>query len=54
MYIEPGEEAQADFRLVDTLVEFASRQLRTAYVFMATLSYSCHLYAKLVFDQKVS
>jgi transposase len=49
----PGEEAQVDFGPVGKLYDPASGRLRTAYAFVATLSYSRHQYAELVFDQKV-
>ena len=50
----PGEEAQVDFGSVGQLFDPRTGQLRSAYVFVATLSYSRHMYAELVFDQKVS
>jgi transposase len=49
----PGEEAQVDFGPVGKLFDPQSRRLRTAYAFVATLCYSRHQYAELVFDQKV-
>ena len=48
-----GEEMQVDFGSVGQLYDPASGQIRTAYVFVATLCYSRHQYAELVFDQKV-
>jgi transposase len=54
VHTEPGEEAQVDFGSVGQLYDPASGGLRRAYVFVATLSYSRHQYAELVFDQKVS
>ena len=50
---EPGEEMQVDFGSAGQLFDPVSGRLRTAYVFVATLSYSRHQYAELVFDQKV-
>jgi transposase len=50
---EPGEEMQVDFGSVSQLFDPVSGRLRPAYVFVATLSYSRHQYAELVFDQKV-
>ncbi len=50
----PGEEAQVDFGPVGKLVDPATDRLRPAYAFVATLSYSRHQYAELVFDQKVA
>jgi transposase len=49
----PGQEMQVDFGTVGQLFDPSSGQIRTAYVFVATLSYSRHQYAELVFDQKV-
>ncbi|RPJ45366.1 MAG: IS21 family transposase, partial [Chloroflexi bacterium] len=49
----PGEEMQVDFGTVGPLYDPESGKIRTAYVFVATLSYSRHQYAELVFDQKV-
>jgi transposase len=48
-----GEEMQVDFGSVGSLFDPVSGQMRTAYVFVATLGYSRHQYAELVFDQKV-
>lgn len=53
VHVAPGEEAQVDFGPVGMLFDPASGRLRTAYVFVATLSYSRHQYAEFVFDQKV-
>ena len=50
----PGEEAQVDFGPIGDLYDPHRAQVRAAYVFVATLSYSRHQYAELVFDQKVS
>jgi len=50
---EPGEEMQVDFGSVGLLFDPVSGRLRPAYVFVATLSYSRHQYAELVFDQKI-
>jgi transposase len=48
-----GEELQVDFGTVGPLFDPASGRIRTAYAFVATLCYSRHQYAELVFDQKV-
>ena len=48
-----GEEAQVDFGPVGSLYDPASGRLRPAHVFVATLSFSRHQYAELVFDQKI-
>ena len=50
----PGEEAQVDFGTVGQLYDPRQERPRTAYVFVATLCYSRHQYAELVFDQKTS
>jgi transposase len=52
VHTAPGEEAQVDFGRAGQLYDPASGQVRTAYVFVATLCYSRHQYAELVFDQK--
>ena len=48
-----GEEMQVDFGAVGQLYDPASGRIRTAYAFVATLCFSRHQYAELVFDQKV-
>lgn len=53
VHTEPGEELQVDFGTVGQLYDPESGKIRTAYVFVATLCYSRHQYAELVFDQKV-
>lgn len=50
----PGEEMQVDFGSVGQLFDPTGGRIRTAYAFVATLSYSRHQYAELVFDQKVT
>jgi transposase len=54
VHSEPGEDLQVDFGSVGQLYDPVSQRLRTAYVFVATLGYSRHQYAELVFDQKVA
>ena len=49
----PGEEAQVDFGSVGRLYDPRQGRPRPAYVFVATLGYSRHQYAELVFDQKI-
>jgi len=49
----PGEEMQVDFGYVGQLFDPVAGKPRNAYVFVATLSYSRHQYAELVFDQKM-
>jgi transposase len=53
VHTAPGEEGQVDFGAVGQLYDPVSKQIRPAYVFVATLSYSRHQYAELVLDQKV-
>jgi transposase len=53
VHTAPGEEAQVDFGGAGKLYDPSSDRVRTAYVFVATLCYSRHQYAELVFDQKV-
>ena len=53
VHSEPGEDMQVDFGSVGQLYDPVTKRMRTAYVFVATLCYSRHQYAELVFDQKV-
>ena len=53
VHTAPGEEAQVDFGSAGSFLDGSGR-LRTAYVFVMTLSYSRHQYAELVFDQKIA
>jgi len=50
----PGEDMQVDFGTIGQLYDPVTKRMRTAYVFVATLGYSRHQYAELVFDQKVA
>lgn len=54
VHTAPGDEMQVDFGSVGPLFDPASGRIRTAYVFVATLSFSRHQYAQLVFDQKIT
>ncbi len=54
VHSEPGEDMQVDFGTVGQLYDPVTKCLRTAYVFVATLGYSRHQYAELVFDQKTA
>ncbi len=54
VHTAPGEELQVDFGSVGPLYDPAHGQLRPAYVFVATLCFSRHQYAELVFDQKTA
>jgi transposase len=51
---EPGEDLQVDFGSVGLLYDPVTKRMRTAYVFVATLGYSRHQYAELVFEQKIA
>lgn len=50
---KPGEVAQVDFGDVGKLWDPKRQKIRKAYVFVMTLSYSRHMFATIVFDQKV-
>lgn len=50
----PGEIAQVDFGYVGKLYDPAQGVLRKAWVFVMLLSYSRHLFARIVFDQRVT
>ena len=54
VHSQPGEDMQVDFGSVGQLYDPVTKRLRTAYVFVATLCYSRHQYAELVFNQKVA
>lgn len=54
VHTAPGEEAQVDFGPVGLLFDPVTGRYRQAYVFVATLCYSRHQHAELVFDQKVA
>jgi transposase len=53
VHTAPGEEMQVDFGGVGQLYDPLSGLQRRSHVFIATLCYSRHQYAELVFDQKV-
>jgi transposase len=53
VHTAPGEEAQVDFGSVGSLYDPVRGCARPAYVFVATLCFSRHQYAELVFDQKI-
>jgi transposase len=54
VHTAPGEEMQVDFGAVGQLYDPTQGRLRLAHVFVATLGYSRHQYAELVFDQKTA
>ena len=49
----PGEEAQVDFGYAGQMIDPETGQLRRAWAFVMTLSYSRHQYVEFVFDQRV-
>jgi len=49
----PGEEAQVDFGYAGKLYDCESDRIRDAWVFVMTLSFSRHQYARIVFTQRV-
>jgi len=51
--VAPGEEAQVDFGSAGQRRDPVTGELKKAWVFVMTLSYSRHQYAVLVFDQSV-
>jgi len=52
--VKAGEEAQVDFGYAGLLLDPQTGQLRPAWAFVMTLSYSRHQYVEFVFDQKVT
>lgn len=50
----PGEIAQVDFGYVGKLYDPTQGVLRKAWVFVMVLTYSRHLFARIVFDQRVT
>ena len=50
----PGEEAQVDFGFAGRMTDPETGQLRKAWAFVMTLSWSRHQYVEFVFDQKVA
>lgn len=53
VHTAPGEEAQVDFGSAGRFLDPGSDRVRSAHVFVMTLSFSRHQYAELVFDQKI-
>jgi transposase len=51
--VPPGSEAQVDFGYAGFFLDPASGVPRKAWLFVMVLSYSRHLYAEVVFDQRV-
>ena len=51
--VPAGEEAQVDFGSAGKQIDPRSGELRQAWVFVMTLSFSRHQYVEFVFDQKI-
>ena len=51
---KPGSEAQVDFGYADLTLDPATGAARKTWVFVMVLAWSRHLYAELVFDQRVA
>jgi transposase len=51
--VPPGSEAQVDFGYAGRTLDPMSGQPRKTWVFVMLLSWSRHLYAELVFDQRI-
>src|SRR6185437_16700684 len=49
----PGEEAQVDFGFAGWALDPTTAQARKAWVFVLVLSWRRHLYAEVVFDQRL-
>ena len=52
--VTPGSEAQVDFGYAGLQLDPATGQLRKSWVFVMVLAWSRHLYAEVVFDQRVA
>jgi transposase len=50
---KPGEEAQVDFGYAGRMIDPETGELRKAWCFVMTLSWSRHQYVRFVWDQKV-
>lgn len=51
--VPPGSEAQVDFGYAGLTLDPATGRARKSWVFVLVLSWSRHLYAEIVFDQRV-
>jgi transposase len=51
--VAPGSEAQVDFGYAGLTLDPATGKARKSWVFVLVLSWSRHLYAEVVFDQRV-
>lgn len=52
--VPPGSEAQVDFGYAGLSVDPRSGAVRKTWVFVMVLAFSRHLYAELVFDQRIA
>lgn len=52
--VKPGSEAQVDFGYAGLSLDPRSGAVRKTWVFVMLLSFSRHLYAELVFDQRIA
>jgi transposase len=52
--VKPGSEAQVDFGAAGRLRDPVTGQVRQAWLFVMTLSWSRHMYVEFVFDQSVA
>jgi hypothetical protein len=52
--VPPGSEAQVDFGYAGPAIDPATGGARKSWVFVLLLSWSRHLYAEIVFDQRVA
>jgi transposase len=50
---KPGEEGQVDFGFAGRMIDPVTDELRRAWAFVMTLSWSRHQYTEFVFDQKI-
>jgi hypothetical protein len=51
--VPPGSEAQVDFGYAGLQLDPTTGRLRKSWVFVLVLAFSRHLYAEVVFDQRV-
>jgi len=50
---KPGEEAQVDFGYAGRMIDPWTGEIRRAWAFVMTLSWSRHQYVEFVFDQRI-
>jgi transposase len=51
---QPGQEAQVDFGYAGLLLDETTGELRKAWYFVMTLSFSRHMFVEFVFDQSIA